>query len=194
LQRAFRKYGSRNFQYEILKLLEEEVSQRILDLYEDTLIQVYEATTPSLGYNSKTGGYRGSPTEETRQRISSAKMGHEVSEETRRKVSQAQRGVKEDPVAVAKRAASNREAAQQRPRSAEFRRAVSTRKLGTKHTEESKERMRLSSQNKGRFLRSEETKRKIAEAAKLREAKKRERREDGKRQSSVCGELETSHT
>lgn len=178
LQHALEKYGSSTFTFTLLRELPENVDQDFLDVYEDFFIRIFEATDPKKGYNSKTGGYRGSPTEETRKRISAAKMGHATSEETRRKMSETRKGKKPTKEQIANISAAMKEYHKQHPHSEEFRARVSAQHKGRKRSVESREKMKISNQGKGRYPRSEDTKKKMSEAAKLREAKKKEKREE----------------
>lgn len=71
LQSSFNKYGSDNFEYSIIC----EVSVEQLDVAERTTIYMFTSTNPIFGFNKTVGGEGGTPTEETRRKISISKIG-----------------------------------------------------------------------------------------------------------------------
>ena len=99
LQNAWNKYGKKNFAFEI----EEEVEgnrEALITCEQDYLDEGFElgilyniarrAGGGNLGpeVNQKIGEACSDPSEETRMKMSKAKMGHETTEETRAKISQ----------------------------------------------------------------------------------------------------------
>ena len=88
--RAIEKYGWHNFYHEILYTdLTKEEAENI----EIRLIAEYQTTDNELGYNIEAGGNSTEKfTDEIKQKISKALVGHECSEETRRKISEANKG------------------------------------------------------------------------------------------------------
>lgn len=95
LQRAFNKYGESQFKMEMLT----PVTPDELDLMESGFIEWLNATNPSVGYNVlKGGGRRPSKpwgqshlSEESRQRISKAKLGRKYSDQARENMSKGQK-------------------------------------------------------------------------------------------------------
>ena len=99
---AFKKYGEANFTYEILH---DGIIPEMLDAFEIQAIAEHNTVAPN-GYNLTHGGEGGSPSEETRRKISKAGKGRTPwnkgkpspyrgvprSEETRRKISEANTG------------------------------------------------------------------------------------------------------
>lgn len=82
---AINKYGKENFLIEELVTVS---SQEELDLLEKTLIKSHNSMAPD-GYNLKTGGLEGSRySEESKEKMSKAKLGKKTSEETKRKMSE----------------------------------------------------------------------------------------------------------
>ena len=67
LYNSIQKYGSDNFQYEILAQCS---AQSVADYLEDIYIQEYNSTDHSTGYNLKEGGSAGKHSEETKNKIS----------------------------------------------------------------------------------------------------------------------------
>lgn len=91
LQNAIRKYGQSSFE---LSVLEIALSKDELDRLEVFYISLFNTTNRLHGYNLALGGHRGKHSQESKDRISSAKIGHPVSEECRRKISIASMGRK----------------------------------------------------------------------------------------------------
>lgn len=89
--RAIQKYGWDNIKHEILKT---KLTKDDADNVEKMYIALYQANNSEFGYNQTEGGdgHTGfAPTEETRMKISSTLMGHEVSDETKQKISMSQK-------------------------------------------------------------------------------------------------------
>ena len=87
--KAIIKYGWDSFEHVILH---ENLSKDEACELEQYYIQLYKSNTKNGGYNITSGGENPSCTKETREKISQAKLGHEVSLETRRKQSEAKMG------------------------------------------------------------------------------------------------------
>jgi hypothetical protein len=93
LQAAIRKYGWDGFDHQVLSTA---TTQAELDNLEKVWIILFQATNRKFGYNLMNGGAAGTPSIETRQRLSeAAKRRHRLplSVETKAKISAAQRGV-----------------------------------------------------------------------------------------------------
>ena len=90
LSNAVKKHGANNFTYEILH---DGIIPEFLDDLEREAIEKFNTVSP-YGYNLTTGGEGGSPSEETRRKISASLKGKTFSQETRRKISEANTGRK----------------------------------------------------------------------------------------------------
>jgi len=95
LKSAFDKYGVVNFDFEVIKELHDTpLTQIFLDAYEKKYIMEYCTTDQTKGYNQREGGAGGSPSEETRAKISISMIGKIRSPETRIKMSVSKKGTK----------------------------------------------------------------------------------------------------
>lgn len=99
LKSSIKKYGIENF--EIDKEFDVAYSKDELDKLEDMYIKLYNTTNRNYGYNKQYGGTNGSPSEETRRKISdllkgenNPHYGKHLSEETKLKLSLSQKGEK----------------------------------------------------------------------------------------------------
>lgn len=93
--RAINKYGWNAFEHTILA---EGLTKRAAEALEVQLIREYRSNEREFGYNLESGGRAAhSASEETRKKMSLARMGHPTSEETRRKISEALTGRKVSP-------------------------------------------------------------------------------------------------
>jgi group I intron endonuclease len=88
---AIQKYGWNNFEHEILK---NNLTLEEANYWEEYYIEQYNSTDKKYGYNISFGGNNKKLSEETKEKISKANMGHLVSEETREKISIANKGRK----------------------------------------------------------------------------------------------------
>jgi group I intron endonuclease len=146
LHQAINKYGAEAFVFEEIASCNNQDDANIL---EALLIIQYDSLAQSgNGYNIAIGGMVAPKTEEHKQKISQALMGHEVSQETRDKISKSGAG---------------------KIRSDEFKKSVSASLTGRERSEE--HRYNLSTALKGNQNclgnhHSEETKQKISKAAK----------------------------
>lgn len=95
--RAILKYGWDNFEHEVIasNLTKEEA-----DNFEKLLIEKLDTMNPKYGYNCNSGGSNGSPSKETRNKISKAFKGenHPLygkhhSEETKKKISESHKAI-----------------------------------------------------------------------------------------------------
>lgn len=86
---AIQKYGFDNFKHEILfdNLTQEEANKKEIEL-----IREYRSNERDFGYNIQDGGHNGSPSEETRRKMSEWQIGKALSDETRQKISKARSG------------------------------------------------------------------------------------------------------
>lgn len=134
LQNAWNKHGGAAFEFVILETCESEAE---LNAAECRRIEVLGG----LAYNLKSGGgFGGTPSNESRQRMSQAGKGRPKSAETRQRIGAANKGVSRarTPEGEANLQAARR-AAFQKPEYREKRRLAA---LGREHTPEARERMR----------------------------------------------------
>ena len=156
IKRAIEKYGQDAFTYEILH---DGIIPEFLDDLERGVIEKFNTMAPQ-GYNLTYGGGGGSPSEETRRKMSEAHKGKKLSEEHRRKISEAH---KDKTFSEEHRRKLSENNPMKRP---EVRRKQSEAKKGKKGKTLSEEtRRKMSEARKGRTF-SEETRRKISEAKK----------------------------
>lgn len=89
---AIQKYGFDNFKHEIIfdKLTQEEANKKEIEL-----ISEYRSNERDFGYNLQDGGHNGSPSEETRKKMSEWQIGKVLSDETKQKISKARSGQKD---------------------------------------------------------------------------------------------------
>lgn len=90
IRNAIQKYKIDNFEKRVICVCKVGEQER-LDALERYFIKKYNSLSPN-GYNLTTGGRGGVPTEETREKISQALMGHVLSDETKQKISQSHTG------------------------------------------------------------------------------------------------------
>lgn len=88
LKSSIQKYGIENF--EIDKEFDIAYSKDELDRLEDMYIKIYDCI--DNGYNDKTGGSNGKPSEETKQKIGRANRGKHHTEEAKQRMSEAKKG------------------------------------------------------------------------------------------------------
>ena len=162
IKQAIEKYSRDAFTYEILH---DGIIPEFLDILEIDAIEKFNTVSPH-GYNLTTGGNSGgSPSEETRQKISASLKGKTFSEETRRKISEANKGRKHSE--EFRRKLSEANTGENNPNygktfSEETRRKISEAHKGKKRGPLSEEHCRKISQaNTGR-KHSEETRRKMS--------------------------------
>lgn len=86
---ALAKHGIENFE---VSAIDFGNSKNELDEKEIYWISFYNSMVPEKGYNSRSGGSAGKPSEETRRRISESEKGKILSAETRIKLSAAAKG------------------------------------------------------------------------------------------------------
>lgn len=86
--RAIKKYGWDNFEHIILK---DNLTKEEADILENEFILKYNSMNPT-GYNAKSGGSYGRPSYETRQKMSKAHKGQNLTEKTKLKISKANKG------------------------------------------------------------------------------------------------------
>lgn len=92
LQNAYNKYGKSNFEW--IPLF--ECSIESLDYLETFYIRIFHANDPKYGYNMDSGGNSKGKrmTEETKKKMSLARIGIKLSDETKRRLSEALKGKK----------------------------------------------------------------------------------------------------
>lgn len=99
LQSSWNKYGKNNFDFSIVEDCEQDISEDMLIIKEQTWINYYRSYDREYGYNLRDSGRHGRHSEETKQKISKAKKGKYIginnpffgkhhSEETKRKLSE----------------------------------------------------------------------------------------------------------
>ena len=164
LYSAFTKYGIENFAIELLEELPADSTQEDLDNCERKWISNLQTISPN-GYNLALGGRgRGSVSNETRQKMSLAKIGKKrrpYSEETRKRLSIANKGKKLSEEHKAK-ATANLNVKGKPPWN-----------KGIPQTEEVKKKLSAAKTGKKLGPTSEETKIKLREAAKRQHARNR---------------------
>ena len=150
---AILKYGWNNFQHDIIanNLTKEEA-----DDLEKLLINKFNTMNSKYGYNLAEGGSRGSPSEETRRKMSESHKGNLLSEETKRKLSALNKG--ENNPNYGKHLSE-----ETRKKLSEANKGENCYNYGKHPSEET--RRKMSESHKGKRL-SEETKRKLSEAIK----------------------------
>lgn len=160
---ALQKYGSENFEWDVLYTAPD---LETLNFMEDYYITKHNTLGPD-GYNLMAGGKNGVHSEETKQKISKAKIGIRCSESTKEKIGNANRGNKS---ALGKK--HSLESQQKRSKTLKGRRLSDEHRLklseshkGLKQTEQTIKK-RLESRKD--YQHSEETKNKIRESWKLR--------------------------
>jgi group I intron endonuclease len=87
---AINKYGKDSFQYEVLTFCG---TQDTADYWEDYFIVKYKSATRENGYNLREGGSAGKLSEETKRKLSAAKMGQWHTLETKNKISDTMKGI-----------------------------------------------------------------------------------------------------
>lgn len=168
LQRAWNKYGEKNFKFEIiLKCLEEE-----LDKKEIKLIQKYKSLNKKFGYNIEEGGRRPIMSEETRNKISRAMkgnknhLGYSHSEETKKRIARTKMGTifsKEWKRKISEANSGEKNPFYGKHHSRETIEKIYEANYGRKHSKESK--LKMSRSHVGKKF-SEEHRRKLSESHK----------------------------
>ena len=174
LKKAIKKYGREAFTFEILH---DSIIPEFLDDLEIEAIAKFNTLVPH-GYNLTTGGNSGgSPSEETRRKISEANKGKTRTAEFRRKHSEAMKGEKNpnygktpSPETRRKISKANKGKLVGKPRSEETRERISLAQRGKIFSKEhrqniSRARLGIPAPNKG-IPHSEEAKRKMSEVKK----------------------------
>lgn len=75
LHTSFTKYGAKNHSYEIIHELPKDISQDILNTYENLYIEFYKQCGAKV-MNLKEGGSKGKHSEESKKRMSESNKGH----------------------------------------------------------------------------------------------------------------------
>lgn len=161
MMRAVDKYGWENFTHEIIAT---GLCKQDAEAMEVELIRKYRSAEREFGYNLETGGNACHvASEETRQKMSAARMGHETSEETRQKIRKALTGRKlsDDHVAKVRAYAETRKGV---PLPEETKQKISKALTGQIRSEEYRQHIREA--HLGKIFKSEETRQKISESKK----------------------------
>jgi len=169
---AIRKYGEKNFLFEVIEDCEDELSNE----REAFWIDHYNSFED--GYNSTTGGDHFSLSEEAKEKIGSFFRGKSLTEEHKQKLHESNKGKKPPPHSpeTLKKMSESMKGKNTGPKTEEHRRNLSEAHKGKKLSREHKEklsaytrtdetRQKLSDAGKGR-VHSEETKKKISDAQK----------------------------
>ena len=155
---AIQKYGWDNIQHEILfeGLTQEEANKKEIEL-----IHKYHSNNRNFGYNLQEGGNNGSPTEETRRKMSEWQIGKVLSEDAKRKISKSRMGQKDSQETRIKK--SNGQKGKHYSEETKLKLSKARKeKVDDKQIERARE---LGFSNKGK-KHSEETKRKMSESHK----------------------------
>lgn len=157
LHNAIKKYGKDAFKLEVIK---ECSSHEEMNELEKNFIVEHKTRTPA-GYNLKEGGSNGSPSEETKAKMSAAHKGKKHTDEARAKISAAKLGYKFSQEARAKMSASQmgNKSAKGNKISPEHKARLLACNLGRKLSEEHK--AKLLASNLGKKI-SDETKAKMS--------------------------------
>ena len=89
LSNAIQKYGAKSFKVELITFTATQESADLLEIY---FISKYNSNYRLCGYNIRGGGSRGKISEETKLKISAAKIGRKQSGEHRKNTSKAMTG------------------------------------------------------------------------------------------------------
>lgn len=102
---AIQKYGWDNIKHEILfsGLTHKEANEK-----EVALISQYHSNERMFGYNLQSGGCNGSPSEETKRKMSEWQIGKVLSEQTKKKISQSRMGQKDSEKTKKKKSDSHK--------------------------------------------------------------------------------------
>jgi group I intron endonuclease len=134
LQASFNKYGDSAFEFMVL----ENAPADMLDIREKSWIAYYKSADPHYGFNKTDGGLTsGSPTQETREKLSMSLTGRTLSPEHKQKLSAAAKIRRASPETREKM--SN--AMKGRIFSPEWKKKISDAKMGYKFSDESRQKM-----------------------------------------------------
>ena len=134
---AIKKYGKNAFTY---KILHKDIIPELLDIFEIEAIKSQNTLVPN-GYNLTTGGEGGSPSEETRKKMSLANRGKTLTPEHRQKIADANRGKKHSEETLRKLSEShmgNPSPNKGKPLTSEQRKHLSEVNEGKTHSPETK--------------------------------------------------------
>lgn len=163
LQHAWNKYGEKKFKFEIIFLCSSEE----LNEAEIRFIEQYKSIDSEYGYNLKTGGNRPIMSEETKQRMSVAKMGQKNSFYGKRHSSQTKQKIRE----VRENYKGINHPLFGKHLSLQTKQKIREKHLGKKHSSETIRKMKKNNSGKSNPMfgrrHSEETKRKIGLKSKL---------------------------
>lgn len=144
LQRAYNKYGAKNFKIETV--VQCDISK--LDEMETYYIKLYNAINSDFGYNSESGGHRNKVLSQTHKRkISQALKGRKVSKLTCQRISKSKQGWKPSEDHLRKFLEGSKKAS-----------------IGRKHSESAKQKMREYRLN--HYVITPETRKKLSESNK----------------------------
>lgn len=91
LNSSFRKYGIKSHMFEIIHELPSDVTQPVLDIYEQLYIDLYRSCNVDM-MNLREAGSRGKHSDETKKKLSIIHTGKVLSSETRNKISKNRKG------------------------------------------------------------------------------------------------------
>lgn len=134
---SFQKYGNSKHKFEVIHELPEDITQSVLDNYEQLYMDLYRHCGIEL-MNIREAGSRGKHNEESKRKLSIAHKGKILSEETRLKISKNRKGLtaKEKNPMWGKKASD------------ETKRKIGEKSRGRIASEEKKKKMSDSSKNK----------------------------------------------
>lgn len=138
LQSAWDKYGEVSFSFCIL----EECNINMMDVREVAWINYFNSANRKYGYNIHLGG--GSMmmvSQESRKKMSLAKMGKKLSEEHKMKISLSSKGLKKSDE-TKKRISNSKRGISKKPFSIEHRKNLALAGLNRMHSESTKQKMR----------------------------------------------------
>lgn len=171
IHRAIRKYGIKNFDFAVVS---EHDSEDEAFSAERDLIASLDTKTTGGGYNANAGGRGGYiPSDEVRDKIRKANMGHPVSEATREKIRAARLGSSHTEEAKQKMSLSHKG----KPKSSETRAKMSQAQKGHVVSDETRMKLREScKKNPYRPIVTDELRSRLSNAVKKRWRKWREER------------------
>lgn len=167
LYNSLKKYGHEKHKFEITM----QCSKEELNQFEIYYIELFQTFNSKYGLNLQAGGYNGSPSEETRNKIREINLGHKHSEETKEKLRISSTGRKHSKETISKMKLVRRTEEYKlnlsiklkgRKQSEEHNLKNKLSHLGIKHSEEQKQKISIGNKNKKRSSESIERYRQAA--------------------------------
>jgi group I intron endonuclease len=91
LHSSFKKYGINNHKFEIIHELPEDITQSVLDTYEQLYMDLYRDCNIEL-LNLREAGSRGKHSKESKDKLSIAHTGKIMTDETKKRISENRKG------------------------------------------------------------------------------------------------------